>query len=182
LRAIAEYIAIALFLISSWINRLLCLNFSGKPDPKGNYVEPTLIENVDPGKALLRDEIFANILPVVKLDCSVREVQMMSDGLRVGTIVMNGSPLDCSIQIAGRRGLSTLDQHARIWPIDLSLRKVVTSGQNIKTLDQIMNPSIHGAASIWDTRSPQKVQEKVAVVASSVLTDVTTQNFIEAVA
>lgn len=181
------------------------LNFSGKPDPKGNYIEPTLIENVDPGDALLCDEIFANILPVVKLDCSVREavdwinqcpfglrasifaqspevLEMMSDGLRVGTIVMNGSPLDCSIQIAGGRGLSTLDQHARIWPIDMSLRKVVTSGQNIKTLDQIMNPSNHGAASIWDTRRPQKMQEKIAVVASSALTDVTTQNFIEEVA
>lgn len=130
------------------------LNYWGEVDPKGLFIAPTLIEGVQPTSPLLKQELFANLLPVVRLNGSVSEavqhinacqfglratifandpqvIHYMSHCLQVGTVVVNGNPLDCSIQIAGGRGLSTLDQNARIWPLDMSLRRVVTGGQDL---------------------------------------------------
>lgn len=137
------------------------LNYEGQPDANGLFIEPTLIENVSPEDQLLQQEIFANILPIVKLNGSVSEatqymndcpfglrasifvkdpdiIRYMTHSLNVGTVVINGNPLDCSIQIAGGRGMSTLDQNARIWPLDMSLRRVVTVGQGIHSFEQMM--------------------------------------------
>ncbi len=140
------------------------LNYDNEPDPEGMYIEPTLFEGVSPNCDLLQAEIFANVLPVVKTSGSVEDaiahindcdfglrasifaqdsavIEKMRHSLRVGTVVINGSPLDFSIQIAGGRGSSTLDQHARIWPIDLSVRQVITEGRGIRNLDDILGTS-----------------------------------------
>ena len=66
----------------------------------------------------------------------------------MGTVVINGNPLDFSLQIAGGRGDSTLDQNARLWPIDLSVRQVIAEGQGIRSLEDVL-----GAASVQPLRS-----------------------------
>jgi acyl-CoA reductase-like NAD-dependent aldehyde dehydrogenase len=137
------------------------LNYQGEADPEGIYIEPTLFEGVAPDCELLQAEIFANVLPVVKTSRCLEEaiaqinhtsfgirasifaqdaavIQQLRHSLHVGTVVINGNPLDFSIQIAGGRGDSTLDQNARIWPIDLSVRQVIAEGKGIRTLDQIL--------------------------------------------
>ncbi|GAP94661.1 aldehyde dehydrogenase [Leptolyngbya sp. NIES-2104] len=137
------------------------LNYQGQPDPDGIYIEPTLFEGVDPTSELLKEEIFANVLPVVKTNGNLADtiehmnqcpfglrgtvfaqdkevIEEMRHRLNVGTVVINGNPLDFSIQIAGGRGASTLDQHARIWAIDLSLRQVVTGDRGIRDLADIL--------------------------------------------
>ncbi|MCM1984332.1 aldehyde dehydrogenase family protein [Lyngbya confervoides] len=149
------------------------LNYWGQPDSQGGYIEPTLIDHVAPDSPLLKQEIFANILPIVRVtgnidqvvnyinDCPFgirtsifaqdpQAIQTLTDTLRVGTLVINGNPLDCSIQIAGGRGQTTLDQNARIWPLDMSLRRVVTGGQNVHTLQEILHRSPPPRALISD--------------------------------
>jgi acyl-CoA reductase-like NAD-dependent aldehyde dehydrogenase len=147
------------------------LNYYNQPDPEGMYIEPTLFENVSPDCDLLQAEIFANVLPAIKTSGSVEDaiahindcdfglrasifardsavIDNMRHSLRVGTVVINGSPLDFSIQIAGGRGSSTLDQHARIWPIDLSVRQVVTEGRGIRNLDDILGTGDRRSSSL----------------------------------
>ena len=137
------------------------INYSGEEDPQGQYIEPTLIEGVAADNPLLQEEIFANILPVVEVDGEVSEViqqinlcpfglrasiygndievlRRLTRELRVGTVVINGNPQDFSMQIAGGRGLTTLDQNARIWPLDMSLRRVVTGGKGLDTLNSLL--------------------------------------------
>lgn len=150
------------------------LNYHSEPDPEGLYIEPTLFEDVAPDCDLLQSEIFANVLPVVKTPGRIEDaitsinacpfglrasifaqdlavIEEMRHSLRVGTIIANGNPLDCSIQIAGGQGGSTLDQHTRIWPIDLCFRQVVSEGCGIKDLDEVLHgispkrlPSLEG--------------------------------------
>ncbi len=140
------------------------LNYEGIPDSDGIYIEPTLFEGVNPACDLLEEEIFVNVLPVVKTNGNLMEtieymnscpfglratvfaqdsavIEEMRHRLNVGTIVINGNPLDFSLQIAGGRGASTLDQNARIWAIDLSLRQVVTGGGKIRELQDILQAS-----------------------------------------
>jgi acyl-CoA reductase-like NAD-dependent aldehyde dehydrogenase len=142
------------------------LNYKGEADPEGIYIEPTLFEDVAPDCDLLQAEIFANILPVVKTSRCLEEtiehlnnsnfgirasifaqnagvIEQLRHALHVGTVVINGNPLNFSLQIAGGRGDSTLDQNARLWPIDLSVRQVIAEGQGIRTLEEIL-----GTASI----------------------------------
>jgi acyl-CoA reductase-like NAD-dependent aldehyde dehydrogenase len=137
------------------------LNYAGEPDAEGIYIEPTLFDAVSPASHLLQEEIFANVLPVITTDGTVQQaidlinhcnfglrasifvqnpqvIQTLRHQLKVGTVVINGNPLDFRIQIAGGRGASTLDQHARIWAIDLSLRQVVTGDAAIQTLESVL--------------------------------------------
>jgi acyl-CoA reductase-like NAD-dependent aldehyde dehydrogenase len=137
------------------------LNYVGEPDVEGLYIETTLFDGVAPDSNLLQEEIFANVLPVVTTDGTIEQaidlinqcnfglrasifarspevIHTLRHQLKVGTVVVNGNPLDARIQIAGGRGASTLDQHARIWAIDLSLRQVVTGDAEIPTLESVL--------------------------------------------
>jgi acyl-CoA reductase-like NAD-dependent aldehyde dehydrogenase len=154
------------------------LNYMGEADPEGIYIEPTLFEDVAPDCDLLQAEIFANILPVVKTSCCVEEtIEMLNHSnfgirasifaqdpeviaqlrhtLHVGTVVINGNPLNFSLQIAGGRGDSTLDQNARLWPIDLSVRQVIAEGQGIRTLEEILGTAPIGTIPSLEGRKAQ---------------------------
>jgi acyl-CoA reductase-like NAD-dependent aldehyde dehydrogenase len=150
------------------------LNYKGEVDPDGIYIEPTLFEDVSPDCELIQSEIFANVLPVIKTSQCLKEtidqlnysnfgirtsifaqdldvINQLRHALHVGTVVINGNPLDFSLQIAGGRGDSTLDQNARLWPIDLSVRQVVAEGRGIRSLEEILGtpsnrprPSLEG--------------------------------------
>ncbi len=142
------------------------LNYEGEVDPNGIYIEPTLFEDVSADCDLLQSEIFANVLPVVKTSRCLEEtidqlnnsnfgirtsifaqdaaaIEQLRHALHVGTVVINGNPLDFSLQIAGGRGDSTLDQNARLWPIDLSVRQVIAEGQGIRSLEEILGTTNH---------------------------------------
>jgi aldehyde dehydrogenase (NAD+) len=43
------------------------LAFGGGTDPEQNYIEPTVLRNVSPDDAIMSDEIFGPILPVLKM-------------------------------------------------------------------------------------------------------------------
>ena len=131
--------------------QLICggarLDVRGCVCDQGPYVEPTLITGARPESALLRREHSMPLLPVVKVDGGAREaaghIERAGFGLRcslfaddpevarvfegevtVGTLIVNGNHLDFSVQIAGGRGGTTLDQNARVWALDLTVRRV----------------------------------------------------------
>lgn len=53
-------------------------SFSNLP-PKGNFVKPTLLVNVDHGMAVMRDETFGPVIPVMRVKSDEEAVKLMND-------------------------------------------------------------------------------------------------------
>jgi acyl-CoA reductase-like NAD-dependent aldehyde dehydrogenase len=49
------------------------------PPPKGNFVKPTLLINVDHTMAVMRDETFGPVIPVMKVKSDAEAIRLMND-------------------------------------------------------------------------------------------------------
>lgn len=150
----------------SAMGRVLCggniLNHENRPDERGSFVEPTIIEMER--EQIPDQELFSNILLLTESDGSLESVvdfindksfglrssihskcdetiDYLTARLKSGTIIVNGNHLNFRFGIAGGTGLTSNDGQARDWALDTVRRRCIVRGGRIQErVTEVLQP------------------------------------------
>lgn len=146
------------------LGRLVCggrlLNYDNRPDERGQFIEPTIIEierDQVPDK-----ELFSNVLIITESDGTLesvvdfindksfglrssihsknqKSIEFLTERVRSGTVIINGNHLNFRFGIAGGTGLTSNDGQARDWALDTVRRRCIVRGGRIQeTVRQVI--------------------------------------------